>query len=251
MEYTAIIVDDEPKLREVMDIKLKQHCPEITLVGKASNAQEAFDLITEKSPDIVFLDIAMPGESGFDLIEKFEQIDFQLIFATGFNEYALDALKLSAVDYILKPINTEDLINAVQKAIENLSTKEKVEHYEVLKHNVKNLGKQNTKIALASTDAYDFIKVSQIIRCEGWQKYTKIHIADSKTIISSYNIGVYKDMLSNYGFYSCHKSHLINENLIQRYLKEGLIVMSDGSEVPVSRRKKEEFLEKVTKFKTL
>lgn len=251
MEYTAIIVDDEPKLREVMDIKLKQHCPEIKLIGKASNAQEAYDLISEKSPDIVFLDIAMPGESGFDLIEKFEQIDFQLIFATGFNEYALDALKLSAVDYILKPINTEDLINAVQKAIENLSTKEKVEHYEVLKHNVKNLGKQNTKIALASTDAYDFIKVSKIIRCEGWQKYTKIHIADSKTIISSYNIGVYKDMLSNYGFYSCHKSHLINENLIQRYLKEGLIVMSDGSEVPVSRRKKEEFLEKVTKFKLL
>ena len=251
MEYTAIIVDDEPKLREVMDIKLKQYCPQINIIGKASNASEAYQLITEKEPDIVFLDIAMPGESGFDLLERFDEIKFQLIFATGFNEYALDALKISAVDYILKPINTEDLINAVEKALNNLNTKQKVDHYEVLKHNLKNVGKQNTRIALASTDAYDFIKVSEIIRCEGWQKYTKIHIIDSKTIISSYNIGVYKDMLAGYGFYSCHKSHLINENLIDRYLKEGIIVMSDGSEVPVSRRRKEEFLEKISKFKSI
>ena len=251
MEYTAIIVDDEPKLREVMDIKINQYCPELKIVGKASNANEAFLLINEHQPDIVFLDIAMPGESGFDLLEKFEEINFQLIFATGFNEYALDALKISAVDYILKPINTEDLVNAVKKALNNINTKQKVEHYEVLKHNVKNVGKQETKIALASSDAYDFIKVSEIVRCEGWQKYTKIHILNNKTIISSYNIGVYKDMLAGYGFYSCHKSHLVNESLIQKYLKEGIIVMSDGSEVPVARRKKEEFLEKITKLNSI
>lgn len=250
MEYTALIVDDEPKLREVMDIKLGQHCPEITVIGKASNVPEAYELITKHKPDIVFLDIAMPGESGFDLLEKFDKIDFQVIFATGFNEFALDALKVSAVDYILKPINTDDLINAVAKAVSNINAKQKLERYEVLKFNIKNVGKQDTKIALASTEAYEFIKVADIIRCEGWQKYTKIHISNGTTIVSSYNIGVYKDMLESYGFYSCHKSHLINEQLIKRYLKEGNVVMSDDSQVPVSRRKKEEFLEKVINFKT-
>lgn len=249
MEYSAIIVDDEPKLREVMDIKLTQNCPEIKIVGKASNVPEAYDLIKKQKPNIVFLDIAMPGESGFDLLEKFDKIDFQVIFATGFNEYALDALKVSAVDYILKPINTEDLKNAVQKAVLNIDEKQKLERYEVLKYNIKNVGKQDTKIALASTEAYDFVKVSNIIRCEGWQKYTKIHISNGTTIVSSYNIGVYKDMLESYGFYSCHKSHLINEHLIERYLKEGNVIMSDGSQVPVSRRKKEEFMQKVINFK--
>lgn len=248
MEYTAIIVDDEPKLREVMDIKLKQHCPQVNMVGMAANVPEAYDLIMSQKPDIVFLDIAMPGESGFELLNKFKTIDFQVIFATGYNEYALDALKVSAVDYILKPINTEDLKNAIQKAIVNIKTKHKAENYEVLKYNIQNVGKQDTKIALASTEAYDFIKVADIIRCEGWQKYTKIHLTNGNTIVSSYNIGVYKDMLSGYDFYPCHKSHLINEHLIDKYLKEGFVIMSDGTQVPVARRKKEEFLEKILKF---
>lgn len=250
MEYTAIIVDDEPKLREVMDIKIKQFCPEIKIVGKASNVPEAYALINGQKPDIVFLDIAMPGESGFDLLYRYEKIDFQVIFATGFNEYALDALKLSAVDYILKPINTEDLINAVAKATNNVRTKKQVEHYELLKHNIQNVGNQDTKIALASTDSYEFIKISDIIRCEGWQKYTKIHLANGNTIVSSYNIGVYKSQLENYDFYSCHKSHLINKNLISKYLKEGSVIMTDGSNVPVSRRKREEFLEQIIKVST-
>ncbi len=249
MEYTALIVDDEPKLREVLDIKLTQNCPSIKIIGKASNVPEAFEIIKKEKPNIVFLDIAMPGESGFDLLDRFESIDFQVIFATGFNEYALDAIKVSAVDYILKPINTIELQSAVNKAIANIDEKNKLERYDVLKYNIKNVGKQNTKIALASTDAYEFVKVSDIIRCEGWQKYTKIHIANANTIVSSYNIGIYKDMLQSYGFYSCHKSHLINEHLIDKYIKEGFVVMADGSKVPVSRRKKEEFFEKVINFK--
>ena len=245
MEYTAIIVDDEAKLREVVDIKVSRFCPEIKVIGKASNASEAFELIKKNSPDIVFLDIEMPGESGFDLLQKFETINFQIIFVTGYNEFALDALKVSAVDYILKPVSTEDLQAAVEKAKVNIENKQKVEHYEVLQHNVNYVGNQETKIALANTGAYEFVKVSEIIRCEGWQKYTKIHLLDGNTIVSSYNIGVYKDMLTSYDFYACHKSHLINIHLIDKYLKKGNVVMTDGSNVPVARRKKEEFLEKI------
>ncbi len=249
MAYTAIIVDDEVKLSEVIDIKLTKHCPEIKVVGKAANAADAFELIMKEKPNIVFLDIAMPGESGFDLLHKFDTINFQVIFATGYNEYALDALKLSAVDYILKPINTEDLKNAVSKAIENINTQEKIEKYEVLKHNIKNVGKQEAKIALSGKDGFELVKVADIIRCEGWQKYSKIHLTNGRTIISSYNIGVYKNMLEPYDFCSCHKSHLINEHLMKKYLNEGFVVMIDDSKVPVARRKKEKFFEKILALK--
>ncbi len=247
MNYKAIIIDDETKLREVLAIKVERNCPQIEVVGKAANVPEAYELINKLKPDLIFLDIAMPGESGFDLLKRFDAIDFEIIFATGFNEYALDALKVSAVDYILKPINTEDLLFAVNKAIANLEKKLRLERYELLKENVDKVGDQETRIALPSTDSYDFVKISDIIRCEGWQKYTKIFLKNGETLVSSYNIGVYRDMLEKYNFFSCHKSHLINVNCIQRYLKEGNIIMSDGMSVPVSRRKKEIFMREVLK----
>ncbi len=245
MILEAIIVDDEPKLREVLNIKLNQHCPEIRVLSMAKNADEAFDKIKLLRPKIVFLDIAMPGQSGFDLLEQFSEIDFEVIFVTGFNEYALDALKVSAVDYILKPVKTEDLVQAVNKAKVRILNKHKAERYEVLRHNLNNIGDQNTKIAIPGSNAYEFVKISEIIRCEGWQKYTKIFLSNEQCIISSYNIGVFKDMLESYGFYSTHKSHLINKSLIQKYLKEGTVVMTDGSNVPVARRRKEDFMDKV------
>ncbi len=243
MKYKVIIIDDEDKLREVLDIKITQHCPELNVVAKARNVSEAYSMIVEHDPDIIFLDIAMPVESGFDLIAKFETINFEIIFATGYNEYALDALKVSAVDYLLKPIKTSDLTTAVDKAILRINNKENLKDYNLLKHNIQNIGDQKTKIAIPGSEAYQFVEVESIIRCEGWQKYTKIYLQDGACIVSSYNIGVYKDMLSSYGFYSCHKSHLINKIHIRTYKKEGSVVMSDGSNVPVSRRKKDEFIE--------
>ncbi len=243
MKYKVIIIDDEDKLREVLDIKITQHCPELNVVAKARNVPEAYSMIVEHDPDIIFLDIAMPVESGFDLIAKFETINFEIIFATGYNEYALDALKVSAVDYLLKPIKTSDLTTAVDKAILRINNKENLKDYNLLKHNIQNIGDQKTKIAIPGSEAYQFVEVESIIRCEGWQKYTKIYLQDGACIVSSYNIGVYKDMLSSYGFYSCHKSHLINKIHIRTYKKEGSVVMSDESNVPVSRRKKDEFIE--------
>ena len=248
MTYEAIIIDDEPKLREVLDIKLKQHCPEVAVLDKVSNVEDAYEKINLFQPKIIFLDIAMPGASGFDLIQKFETINFEIIFVTGYNEYALEALKLSAVDYLLKPVKTQDLIDAVEKAKERIDKKQKADRYDNLKHNLNNTGDQNTKIAIPGTNAYQFVLISEIIRCEGWQKYTKIFLSNGETIVSSYNIGVFKDMLINFGFYSCHKSHLINKSCIKQYLKEGIIIMSDESQIPVARRRKEDFMEKVVKF---
>ena len=243
MKYKVIIIDDEEKLREVLAIKLSHNCPDLDIVAKAKDAIEAYALILKHKPDIIFLDIAMPGETGFDLLAKFETIDFEIIFATGYNEYALDALKVSAVDYLLKPIRSADLIAAVKLASDRIRTKQKLVDYELLKHNAKNIGQQNTKIAISGSESYQFVEIQKIISCQGWQKYTRIHLLNGDSILSSYNIGVYRDMLSSYGFFCCHKSFIINNEHIKSYKKEGIVIMIDGSEIPVSRRKKKEFIE--------
>lgn len=241
--YTAIIIDDEPKIRKVMNIKLEEFCPEIQVLGEAEDVESAYKSILDHQPKIIFLDISMPGASGFKLLEKFDEINFEIIFVTGYNEYALDALKVSAVDYILKPVKTDDLIEAVKKAKLRIDAKDKAQQYEVLKHNINHLGDQNTKIAIVSAEAYDIIKISDIIRCEGWNKYTKIHLVNGEVLLSSNSIGGFRDQLESYEFYASHKSHLINKKKIKRYLKEGIIVMADNSEVPLARRRKEDFIE--------
>ena len=243
----ALIIDDEPKLQKVLNVKLQKYCPSVEVVGMAGNIQKGYELARDLSPDLVFLDISMPGGSGFDFLEQFEGIKFEIIFVTGFDNYVLNALKVSAVDYLLKPVSTEELIAAVHKAEHRIKDREKLQKYNVLQHNLNHIGEQETKIAIPGANTYDFVKIGKIVRCEGWQKYTKIHLTDGSCIVSSYNIGVFKEMLSNYGFFSTHKSHLININLMTRYLKEGTVIMEDGAEVPIARRKRDDFVEKVLK----
>lgn len=243
MVYKAIIIDDEPKLREVLDIKIKQIDADILVCEKCSSASAGFDAIKRHKPDLIFLDISMPGESGFQMLDRIDKIDFQIIFVTGFNEYGLDAIKLSAVDYLLKPVKTIDLKIAINKAKDRIESITKAQKYENLKHNLHHLGDQKTKLAIPGTSAYQFISILDIIRCEGWQKYTKIHLADGNCIVSSYNLGTFREMLNKYNFYSTHKSHLINVEHIKTYLKEGIIIMSDESQVPVSRRRRDDFFD--------
>lgn len=247
-KYTAIIIDDEPKLREVLSIKLSKFCPEIELLAMAKDVDDAYEKILEHKPQLIFLDIAMTGGSGFDLLDLFDKITFEIIFVTGYNEYALDALKASAVDYILKPVKTSDLTTAVNKAAERIDDRSKVEKYHVLKHNVNHIGDQKTKIAIPGSNVYDFVSINQILRCEGWQKYTKVYLKTGDVIVSSYNIGIFREMLEKYDFFSTHKSHLINQNEITRYQKDGTVILSDGSSVPVARRRKEEFYQKVVRY---
>jgi len=242
MKVKTILIDDEDKNRQVIKLKLENNCPEIEIVGMAASAPEAYQLIIDKKPDLIFLDISMPGESGFEMLKRFTQVSFEIIFVTGYNDYALDALKVSAIDYLLKPVLDIDLINAVQKAKLKIRNKSKAERYEILQHNLNNIGDQDTKLAIPGTQVYNFVQIKDIIRCEGWQKYTRIHFVDGSQIVSSYNLGVYKELLANYGFYVCHKSHIINMSHISKYYKEGKVEMSNGSQVPVSRRKKDEFL---------
>ncbi|MEM0991570.1 MAG: LytTR family DNA-binding domain-containing protein [Bacteroidota bacterium] len=243
--FKAIIVDDEIKLQQVLQNKLKVQCPSIEVVASVSDVDAAYNAIHTHTPDIVFLDIHLIEETGFDLLKRFTQLHFEVIFVTGFNDYVLDALQVSAVDYVLKPILNKKLIAAVDRAKKRLRHKERTDFYRNLVHNTHHLGRQSTKIAIPSADAYDFIQISDIIRCEGWDKYTRIHLKNGKEILSTYYLGIFKDMLASYNFYSPHKSHLINLNYISRYLKEGIVVMEDAAQVPVARRKREQFAKKV------
>ncbi len=242
MKLRTVIIDDEPKLRAVLKVKLETKCPNLELVGMAEDAKSGYELIQSTKPNLVFLDIAMPGDSGFDLLQKFETIDFDVIFVTGFSEYILDALRVSAIDYLLKPVQNKQLIEAVEKAVLRKKERDSISHYHILKHNLNHIGDQKTKIAFPGVEAYEFVTVENIIRLEGWNKYTRVYLTSGKVIVSSYNIGVYRKMLSRYEFFNCHKSHMVNSKHIKRYLREGTVVMVDDAQVPVSRRKKDEFL---------
>lgn len=240
---SAIIVDDEHKIRDVLHLKLQQYCPDVRVVGLAGNITQAKDLIKSHQPDVVFLDISMAGGSGFDLISEIEIINFEVIFVTGFNDFALDALKVSAVDYLLKPVNTDELTLAVAKTRTRIRDRHTIEMYHNLKHNLDHLGDQDTRIAIPGVRHYDFVMIKEIVRCEGWQKYTRIYLTDGTQLLSSYNIGVFRKMLDSYGFFNCHKSHLINIHLIDHYQVDGEVVMKNGECVPLARRRKQAFQE--------
>jgi len=245
MKIKAIVVDDESKLRKVTKEKLSKLCQNIEVVGEAANVPDAYTLIQTVSPDLVFLDIAMPGENAFDLLERFDRIEFEIIFITGFNDFALDALRVSAIDYVLKPVGNDELIRAVEKATSRLQERDTLRRYEVLRHNIDHIGDQTTRIAIPSQSTHDFVAVENIIRCEGWEKYTRIHLSTGEALISSMNIGHFRELLAPYGFYATHKSHLINKQKVLQYKREGIVIMADNSEVPVARRRREKFIQDV------
>lgn len=241
----CILVDDEPKLILSLEDKIKRNCPFLQIVSKVHNIEDAKIAIEAHKPQLLFLDINLPGGSGLSLLEQYNKQEFEVIFVTGYNRFVLEAMRLSAVDYLLKPVDIKELVAAVAKAKKRIENKEKIELYELLRHNLKNTSKQLSRIAIPGVSEYDYIEVSRIIRCQGWQKYTRIYLSDGIELVSSYNIGVFKDLLEPFDFYCTHRSHLINQRYILKYKKEGVVVMKDDSEVPISRRKKDDFIENV------
>jgi two-component system LytT family response regulator len=243
----AVLVDDEAKALQVLKQKLNTYCPQIEIVGEAGGAAEAYGMIVSLQPQLVFMDVAMPGESGFDLLKRLPKLDFELIFVTGFDSYALDAIRFSAIGYILKPIENEDLINSVQRALTRIEEKIDRDRNRRFLENLLNPGSVTNRIGIPTESGLEFVPTNHIVRCEGDQKYTRVITTEKKDILSSYNIGEFRKLLEDYGFFAPHKSHLINLSHIKRYDKEGTVTMVDNSNVPVSRRKKQEFLDKLTR----
>ncbi len=245
----TIIVDDEKRGRELLRMVLTTHCPEVKVVGEASNVKEAYTLILQTDPDLVFLDIEMPGGSGFDLLTKFDEINFEVIFVTAFDKYAIKAIKFSAMDYLLKPVDEEELVKAVKRVEENQNKKSNKDRVSNLIQNVRKTT-DNQKIGLTSSDGLEFIEIKTILRCEADGKYTSVFLHDGKKLLVSKNLKEFEDLLTEYNFIRIHHSHLVNLDYIKKYQsgRGGYVVMSDGSTITVSQRKKEDFLSSLKKI---
>ena len=244
MKYNAIIVDDETGPRESLEQLIKKHCKSINVVFMADGVESAYQSITELQPDLVFMDIEMQTGNAFDLLEKFDSINFDIIFTTAFNHYAINAIRFSALDYLLKPIDPEDLRLAVGR-FEKKKQDEALlnSKFQNLLSNIQSEGR-NKKIGIPDGDSLIFIDINDLIRCHSDGSYTSFHLTSGKKLLASKPIGEYEDLLQDEGFFRIHRSYLVNLNHIKKYVKGegGYVVMSDGSEVEVSRRKKNDFI---------
>lgn len=242
----AIIIDDELSSLQNLQQKLAEFCPSIKIIATAQKPEEAILLINHHKPDVIFLDIEMPKMSGFRMLEEFKEPAFEIIFTTAYNHYAVEAIRIAAFDYLLKPIAIKDLQQSVDRLnkIFNPQTKERID---VLKSSINDNKTQEDKIAISTTEGLEFIPIKNILHIESNSNYSKIFFRDNRTLTVTKLLKDFEDMLVPYHFYRVHNSHLINLNYIQKYLRGngGRVIMQDGTEIEVARRKKEEFLKMI------
>ncbi len=240
----SIIVDDEKNGRANLRGALEKYCHEIEIVGEAKNALEAIDVINITNPELVFLDIEMPGGNGFKVLDFFKEPTFSVIFITAYDHYAIQAIRFAALDYILKPIDPVLLKSAVNRFIQQkLIADKRIEQF--LKNESRPL--ENRKIALSMSNKINYIKINQIIKCQGEANYTRFFLTDGKEYLVSKSLVEYEEILSGYGFIRTHKSFVVNVSHIQSYVRSdgGYLIMSDKSTVPISRRKKDLVLKEI------
>ncbi|MGL5892509.1 MAG: LytR/AlgR family response regulator transcription factor [Bacteroidia bacterium] len=247
---TAVIVEDETKSREVLETLVKNYCPEVQVIDTADSVAKGVALIRKVNPKLVFLDIEMADGSGFDLLEQLPEPGFDVIFTTASDQHALRAIKYSAIDYLLKPIDGDELKAAVDKIQKKQSGSDNLENLKFLLQNFRKPSEQYTKITLPTGNAYEIVNVKDIIRCEADGSYTSFFLESKKRLLVSASLKHYEDLLPENDFIRVHHHHLININHVVRYLKTdgGYAVMTDGSQIEISRRKKDAFLQRLNKI---
>lgn len=241
----AIIVDDEQDGIRTLEKMLQLHCPQVKVLGAASNAQEAKKLISELQPNVVFLDIQMPGKSGLELLKEIPEINFEVIFVTAHNEYMLQALQYSAADYLLKPVDEDRLVEAVHRVEQRMKDERIDERTQTLLHNLGKAGlPSEMKLCLPTLKGFIIRKLDEIIYCEAERSYTIFHIVGSKPVIVSKPLIEYESLLDDTSFLRIHKSFLVNLHHVKEYQRGegGVVIMSNNAEIEISRRKKDQFL---------
>lgn len=241
----ALIIDDEPKCISLIQHILEKNCKNIKVSGNADSFETAYHLIQEQQPDLLFLDVEMPYGSGLELLERFPVHDFEVIFITAYDRFALPALKAEALDYILKPFTENDLVNSVRKAEQKIRDKRIVKSKDIISE--RNL--TGKRIALPTMEGLVFINMEEIIRCEASGSYTTFHLLQNRQILVSKNLSDYTEMLEPFDFFRIHASHLINIRFVRKYIKGrgGYVVLEDGTTIDVSARKKLEFIDNLFK----
>lgn len=245
----ALVVDDEQSSIDLLKWLLGQYCPEITTIQSARSVKEALPMIEIFNPDIVFLDIQMPHQSGFDLLVSIENWNFEVIFTTAYNEFAIQAIRFSALDYLLKPIDEVELKKAVERfQVKRIYAPAGQVLFRNFIQNISQSNKEKFKLALTDTKETKYVALEEIIRLQADSNYTNIHKIDNKIFFSAKTLKEYDEMLIGQGFLRVHKSHLVNPRHIQSYDRQGILLMSDGSLVEVARRKRD-FVQQAMKGK--
>jgi two-component system LytT family response regulator len=245
----VVIIDDEPDAVKFIQGIIEEYCPNLVITGTANSARDGVSVITQKKPDLVFLDVQMPHGSGFDLLTSFPEKSFDVIFITAFNHYAIQAIKFSAVDYILKPVNISEFIDAVNKVEQKRASRE----YRNLDYNnlLENLKTPvPSKLAIPTNDGIEYLNTSEIVRIEADRSYSWFHLVDKKKHLVSRNLKEYQELLQDLNFFRPHNSHLINMIFVKKFIRHegGYIEMTDGSTVPISRGKRDLFLLQMAKI---
>jgi two-component system, LytTR family, response regulator len=245
----TVLVDDETDSIRVLEKLLETFCPEIRIVGKADGVETALQVIQSSQPDLVILDIEMTQGNAFDLLNQLQPIAFEVIFVTAFDNYAVRAFKYSAVDYLLKPVDIDDLRGAIERVMERTREKDVMERMKVLLDNVGTMNLSQQKMAVPTITGLMFVAVRDIIRFEAKGNYTVIFLHNGEQIMATRNIKDYEDLLPASIFCRIHNSHIINLQNIQKYHKGrgGYVIMEDGSSIEVATRRKEEFLRRLLK----
>jgi two-component system LytT family response regulator len=241
----CIIIEDEAKSREALKGLLSRFCPDVLVAGEAAGVQEGRAAIVKYQPDLVFLDIEMPDGSGFRLLENIEKKDFEVVFTTAFDQFAIKAIRYAALDYLLKPIVPEELTAAVDKVRQLKIKKSNIKNFEVLLSNINPNALEPKKIILSTIEKIHVVEVDTILRCESDNYYTHFYFTDGKHLLISKTLKDVEAMLEGGTFIRPHKSHLINTRFISNFIRDegGFITLSSGDKIPVSRRKKEKILE--------
>jgi len=245
----TVLVDDEIDSNEVLQTLLNAACPNVSILGKADGVEKAIQIIRTTQPDLVFLDIEMAQGNAFDLLNQLQPMAFRVIFVTAFDNYALRAFKYSAVDYLLKPVDIDDLRNAVEKVTTQLQATNVKEQVQLMIENFGSIQLSQQKMALPTLTGLEFVTIRDIVRLEAKGSYTMVFLSDKKHIMVARNIKDYEGLLPEIFFYRVHKSHIINLQKIQKYQKGrgGYIIMEDGSSIEVASRRREEFLQRLLK----
>jgi two-component system, LytTR family, response regulator len=246
---TAIIIDDEKNALEVLEMQLQQFCKEVTILAKCDGGEKGIAAIRKHQPDLVFLDIEMPHVNGFDVLKATSGQDYEVIFTTAYDQFAIKAFRFSALDYLLKPIDIAELQAAVKKATEQKGSGRLDEKIKTLLSQLQQPAVNLQRIALPVGDAMQFFPAAEILRCESESNYTHIFLTNGKKIITAKTLKDVEEALSGFNFYRIHQSHLVNMNHISKVVKGdgGYVVMDDGTTITISRNKKEAFLESFRK----
>ncbi len=249
---SALIIDDDQLSREWLKDLLNKHFSDVVVTALCKNGAEGIKAINRCQPDLIFLDIEMPGMNGFEMLKKLPSLQNEVIFITAHNQYAINAIRFSALDYLLKPVRPAMLVEAVTRAITKIREKKFPAQYRYLLNHLDNPKEdQLHNLAIPIIDGLLFVKLAHVIRCEAENKYTKIFMLGKKMILASRTLAEFEDLLQTSGFIRIHKAHLINTRHLEKYIRGegGQVVMSDGTYLIVSRRKKDELLQIVAQFR--